>query len=50
MDILNLTYKAALNKTFFGKFQTRKLLSNITFSVKCGELCALMGPSGAGKR
>ena len=28
----------------------KRILKNVTFSLDSGDMCALMGPSGAGKR
>ncbi len=39
---MNLKYKFSYNKD-------RKVLSNINFSIKKGEMVGLIGPSGAGK-
>ena len=44
VDVKNLNYSVIVNK------QTRKLLRDVTFHLEPGEMCALMGPSGAGKR
>jgi ABC-type multidrug transport system ATPase subunit len=43
VDVVDLCYSVALN----GKMQ--RLLKNISFNLDSGNLCALMGPSGAGK-
>ena len=44
VDVVDLCYSIALN----GKMQ--RLLKNVSFNLDSGNLCALMGPSGAGKR
>jgi ABC-type multidrug transport system fused ATPase/permease subunit len=44
VDVVNVSYNVLLNK------KPSVLLKNINISIKPGKLCALMGPSGAGKR
>jgi ABC-type glutathione transport system ATPase component len=44
LDVVNVSYSLKIN----GKL--RPLLRNVSFRVLPGELCALMGSSGAGKR
>jgi ABC-type multidrug transport system fused ATPase/permease subunit len=44
VDVVDLCYSVALN----GKM--KRLLTNVSFNLDSGNLCALMGPSGAGKR
>ena len=44
VDVVDLCYSVALN----GKM--KRLLKNVSFNLDSGNLCALMGPSGAGKR
>ena len=42
IDVIDLSYSISLNK------KSKVLLRNINFSIQPAELCALMGPSGAG--
>ena len=42
IDCIDLSYSVLVNKT------NKVLLRNVNFSIEAGELCALMGPSGAG--
>jgi ABC-type glutathione transport system ATPase component len=44
LDVINLSYSLKINN------KLKALLKNISFRVYPGELCALMGSSGAGKR
>lgn len=44
IEVKNLSYSVDLGKT------TKNLLKNVSFALEPGTLCALMGPSGAGKR
>ena len=44
VDVVDLSYSILLN----GKM--KRLLKNVSFTIQSGDLCALMGPSGAGKR
>jgi ABC-type multidrug transport system ATPase subunit len=44
IDVSKLSYSVVIGKT------TKNLLNNVSFSLEPGNLCALMGPSGAGKR
>ena len=46
LDVVNLSYRVVDPRTK----KEKKLLRGITFSVHPGDLCAIMGPSGAGKR
>ena len=57
VDVINLSYSLESNQQtslLWGKQHNskklKKLLSNISFTVEKGELCGLMGSSGAGKR
>ena len=55
VEVLNLSYSLKLDQqcSLWLRKQRRhgkQLLSNISFSVEKGELCGLMGSSGAGKR
>lgn len=45
VDAVDLCY-AIVNQA--GKM--KRLLKNVSFCLEPGDLCALMGPSGAGKR
>ena len=48
IDVVNLSYSVEVGK---GKERKEKqLLNNVSFSLEKGDMCALMGPSGAGKR
>ena len=44
VDVTDLCYSVVVN----GKM--KRLLKNVSFNLDPGNLCALMGPSGAGKR
>lgn len=44
IDVVDLTYGVVKDKV------VKRLLKNISLSFKAGSMCALMGPSGAGKR
>lgn len=44
IDIVDLTYGVTKDKV------VKRLLKNVSLSFQAGEMCALMGPSGAGKR
>jgi ABC-type multidrug transport system ATPase subunit len=44
LDLINVCYSIPF------KNSDKVLLRNISFTLHSGELCALMGPSGAGKR
>ena len=44
VDVTDLCYSVVVN----GKM--KRLLKNVCFNLDPGDLCALMGPSGAGKR
>ena len=44
VDIKNVSYSVFING------EERKLLQNISFHLDAGDMCALMGASGAGKR
>ena len=43
LDVTNLSYSITSNS------KEKLLLQGVSFSLKAGEMCALMGPSGAGK-
>ena len=45
IDVANVSYSVKL-----GKNNVKNLLKNVSFSLEPGNMCALMGPSGAGKR
>jgi ABC-type multidrug transport system fused ATPase/permease subunit len=45
LDAIDLCYSIVNQK---GKM--KRLLKNVSFSLEPGDMCALMGPSGAGKR
>ena len=45
VDVVDLCYSVALN----GKMNV-SLLTNVSFNLDSGNLCALMRPFGAGKR
>ncbi len=44
LDIKNLNYSVIIAN------KRRDLLRDVNFHLEPGEMCALMGPSGAGKR
>ena len=44
LDVKNLNYSVVVDK------KTRQLLRDVSFHLEPGEMCARMGPSGAGKR
>ncbi len=44
LDVRNVSYSV------FSNGKDKKLLRNISFRLDPGEMCALMGSSGAGKR
>ena len=44
VDAVDLCYSIVVN----GKMQ--RILKNVSFGLDSGDMCALMGPSGAGKR
>lgn len=44
VDVVNISYCVTVN----GK--VKQLLRDVNLSLQTGEMCALMGPSGAGKR
>ena len=44
VDAVDLCYSIVVN----GKM--KRILKNVSFSLVPGNMCALMGPSGAGKR
>ncbi len=45
IDVVELTY-GVINDTK----KVKRLLKNVTLSLESGNMAALMGPSGAGKR
>jgi ABC-type glutathione transport system ATPase component len=45
IDVVELTY-GVINE----QKKVKRLLKNVTLSIQSGNMCALMGPSGAGKR
>lgn len=47
LDVVNVSYSITLKKK---PLTEKRLLKNINFRLDPGEMCALMGPSGAGKR
>jgi ABC-type dipeptide/oligopeptide/nickel transport system ATPase subunit len=47
IDVSHLSYGVYLGNT---KKQFKHILRDISFAVQPGTLCALMGPSGSGKR
>jgi ABC-type multidrug transport system fused ATPase/permease subunit len=44
LDVVGVSYSIYVNK------KEKKLLKNVSLRLEPGEMCALMGPSGAGKR
>ena len=44
LDIIELCYSVVINN------KLKKILKNVSFSLEPGTMCALMGPSNAGKR
>jgi ABC-type multidrug transport system ATPase subunit len=44
IDAMNLSYSVYFNR------KRQALLRNVNFHLDPGDMCALMGPSGAGKR
>jgi ABC-type glutathione transport system ATPase component len=42
IDVVDLTYGVTKDKA------VKRLLKNVSVSLKAGTMCALMGPSGAG--
>jgi ABC-type transport system involved in cytochrome bd biosynthesis fused ATPase/permease subunit len=40
LDVVNVSYNILVNNHF------KKLLTNVTFALVPGELCAMLGPSG----
>ena len=45
LDVTDMCYAIVNSK---GKM--KRILKNVGFSLEPGDMCALMGPSGAGKR
>ncbi len=45
LDVVELTYGVVNQER-----KIKRLLKNVTLSLESGNMCALMGPSGAGKR
>ena len=45
MDVVDLTYGVVNDKK-----EVKRLLKNVSLTLQSGNMCALMGPSGAGKR
>lgn len=46
IDVVNISYGLYLGSSK----QFKKILHDVSFHLKPGSLCALMGPSGSGKR
>lgn len=46
IDVINLSYGLYLGS----KRSFKKILHEVSFHLRPGSLCALMGPSGSGKR
>lgn len=44
VDVVDLSYSVLVNK------KSKQLLNGVSFSLEAGDMCAIMGPSGAGKR
>jgi ABC-type multidrug transport system ATPase subunit len=44
IDVFEVTYGVVVDK------KVKRLLKNVSCSFNSGTMCALMGPSGAGKR
>lgn len=44
IDVVDLSYGVIKDKV------VKRLLKNVSITLKSGTMCALMGPSGAGKR
>lgn len=44
LDVVDVCYSVTIDK------KTKQLLRNVNLRLDPGEMCALMGPSGAGKR
>ena len=44
IDVKTLSYSVLVNN------KMKQLLKNVSFTLEKGSMCALMGPSGAGKR
>lgn len=45
IDVVDLTYGVVNEQK-----KVKRLLKNVSLSMQSGNMCALMGPSGAGKR
>jgi ABC-type glutathione transport system ATPase component len=45
LDVVELTYGVVNEQK-----KVKRLLKNVSLSIQSGNMCALMGPSGAGKR
>lgn len=48
VDAMDLCYSIVVTKK--GKRKMQRILKNVSFGLEPGNMCALMGPSGAGKR
>jgi ABC-type multidrug transport system fused ATPase/permease subunit len=44
LDLVNVSYNVVVGKT------VKRLLLDVNLHVNAGDLCAVMGPSGSGKR
>lgn len=44
LDVINLSYSVEINKV------VKQILHKVDLRLHPGEMCALMGPSGSGKR
>lgn len=44
MDLINVSYSVEVGST------VKKLLIDVNLHISAGDMCAVMGPSGAGKR